>query len=161
MRQLLKKKYLETLLAVFLAFLCLPILNHAFRAFFQCSAGCSALRLVSSPWLYHSRQVTVTGFLVLEFEGNALYPLEDFAKYNMMNGIRIKMNEEIKEKRNELHLCYVKITGKFDALDRGRGTFVGTIKKIDKISLADVGVMSYHFNHQKNNDEDSHCKYYE
>lgn len=120
-----------------LAYVFLPVSVHSFRAYFQCRVQCSALRIVNSPWLYHGRKVTVVGFLKIQFEENTLYPFAESAKYHpLAESIWVDVTDDIRLRRNELNLSYVKITGTFNAMRHGHGNlFIGTIENIEKVSL--------------------------
>ena len=140
MNSFFQKKHLKLLrdivIYAILAYLFLPVSVHSIRAYFECRSQCSALRVVSSPWLYHGRKVTVVGFLRIQFEGDALYPFEESAKYPLTESIWVDITDDIKLRRDELNLRYVQITGTFNAINHGHGgLFMGTIENIEEISL--------------------------
>lgn len=133
-----KPKFLLTIvLCIVISYLSLPILNHGFRAFFQCRTKCSASKIINTPWLFHGRKVTIIGFLRIQFEANALYPSEESAKYYPLGeGIWVNIINEMKQNHNELNRNYVEITGTFNAMSHGHmGLFIGTLENIEKVSL--------------------------
>ncbi|MBP0011470.1 MULTISPECIES: hypothetical protein [unclassified Roseofilum] len=129
----LLRHLLEILVCMFLLYLSFPILDHSWRAYFQCQFQCSALRIVSTPWLYHNRKVTVVGFLTIQFENNALYTSEESAKYPLTEAIWVNITDEMKLKRDELNSSYVEITGTFNAIDHPFRSYVGVIENIEEI----------------------------
>ncbi|MEO0685653.1 MAG: hypothetical protein AAFY76_11575, partial [Cyanobacteria bacterium J06649_11] len=128
---------LELFICITIGYLFFPFAVHIFRSYFTCYTGCAVTKIVAAPWFYHNRTVAVRGYLKLKFEGNVLYPLEEYYRYGFSReGIWVDINEEIKEKKNILNSKYVTITAKFNALEHGHGDlFIGTLKEIEKVEL--------------------------
>ena len=120
-----------------IAYLFMPLAIYSLRSYFMCYGSCSAARIVSAPWLYHNRTVTVDGFLRLKFEGNALYPLEEYYRYGLFKeGIWVNASKEIMAKKDAFDSKYVTITATFNALEHGHGDlFVGSLKEIKRIQI--------------------------
>ena len=127
----------KIVICIFLAYLFLPMVMHGMHTYFECGiSACSALRIVSVPWLYHGRKITVIGFLRIQFEGNVLYPSQEAAKYPLTEDIWVDVTDEMKQRRDELNLNYVRITGTFNAMSYAdTGLHAGTLEKIEKISI--------------------------
>jgi len=105
----------------------------------------STLQLLSSPGDYHNKLVRVTGFLNLEFEGNALYlHKEDYDQMILENSIWIDRSGI---KQPYFNKEYAIIEGRYLAGKRGHfGMFSGAITEITRIqkSLSRTEIESMH-----------------
>ena len=59
---------LELFICITIGYLFFPFAVYIFRSYLTCYTGCSAIRIVNSPWLYHNRTVAIRGYLKLKFE---------------------------------------------------------------------------------------------
>lgn len=106
------------------------------RSIIDCSRGCSTIRMMNSPWMYHGREVTVVGFLVLRFEENAIYASEELADYTFDGFWLDGIPNEVMKERDKYNYRYVKITGRFNSWFHGHGSlFPGAIENIQKIEV--------------------------
>ena len=90
----------------------------------------SLLELVARPELFDGKRVRVTGYVHLEFEGNALYlSRHDLDHHQYANGVWVEFETGLASK-----LCqdrYVIIEGRFSSEDRGHlGMWSGAIREI-------------------------------
>jgi hypothetical protein len=92
----------------------------------------SIIHLMANPKKYHKKQIMVTGFLVMELEGNAIYlHKDDYAYHISKNGLWCEIDVPKYQSYNKK---YVSIEGEFDADNTGHlGLWSGTIKKISRI----------------------------
>ncbi len=91
----------------------------------------SLVALLGNPRRFDGQQVIVSGFLNLEFEGDALYLSEgDFDAFATQNAIWINgPDPENVGTRNALTGHYVTVTGRFDADHHGHlGMYAGAIE---------------------------------
>ena len=95
----------------------------------------SIIRLLANPATYHNKQVLVTGFLCLEFEGNALYLHEDDYRFGIFqNSVWIDVPDNVSRRRSEVDLRYVTVDATFDSKGHGhRGLFGGSINKVTRL----------------------------
>lgn len=96
----------------------------------------SIVRLIATPERYHDRKVQVTGFVNLEFEGEAIYlHKEDYEKGLTKNGFWITFSNKLDRKEiNKLNKGYVLIEGTFNKDRHGHmGLFGGEIYEITRI----------------------------
>ncbi|MFY9561863.1 MAG: hypothetical protein WAQ52_16635 [Terriglobales bacterium] len=95
----------------------------------------SLIRLLANPELYNGKFVRVNGFLVLEFEGTALYlHREDCEQILMRNAVWLDVPSEVWERKYELTERYVVIEGVFRADCRGHmDAFGGAINPVQDI----------------------------
>jgi len=91
----------------------------------------SLVQLIADPEKYDGKQVQVSGFIHLEFEGNGLYLHRDDFKFRIpQNGVWVDMRvgANFKGCQNS----YVSIRGTFVAADHGHlGVWSGAIRDID------------------------------
>jgi len=94
----------------------------------------SMIQLIANPKHYDGKVVRVSGFVKLEFEGNAIYLHEDDYKHAILkDGLWIDVTEDMRKHEAELDQKYLLIEGTFDATDTGHmGLFSGSIKKITR-----------------------------
>lgn len=96
----------------------------------------SIVRLIATPDRYHDRKVQVTGYMNLEFEGDAIYlHKEDYEKGLTKNGFWVTFSDKLDRKEIiKLNKGYVLIEGKFDKDQHGHmGLFGGEIYEITRI----------------------------
>jgi hypothetical protein len=98
----------------------------------------SIIQLVATPDNYHNNEVSVTGFLNIEFEGDAIYiHKEDYEQQLYSNGLWVDLTEEqIKEIDSlKLNKQYVLLEGTFDKNRSGHmGLWSGEIKNVTRIT---------------------------
>lgn len=95
----------------------------------QESTRISIIQLIANPEKYHGKRVTAEGYLILEFEGTALYlGREDYEHGLRKNAVWV----DIKADRSHIyHKEYASITGVFDKNINGHfGAFSGCLKDI-------------------------------
>jgi len=97
----------------------------------------SIVQLIANPEKYDGKVVQVTGFLRLEFEGNAIYLHEDDYRHGITkNGLMVVRNLKVDEKADKFDLHYVVLEGTFDAGNHGNmGLNSGTITNITFAAL--------------------------
>ena len=99
----------------------------------------SIIRLIATPEKYHNEIVQITGFLNIEFEGDAIYlHKEDHDKSLLENSMWVDFSDELKQKVNleEYNRQYVILKGTFDKNDTGHlGLFGGAIKDITRLDI--------------------------
>ena len=96
----------------------------------------SIVRLITSPEKYHDKKIQVTGYMNLEFEGDAIYlHKEDYEKSLLTNGFWVSFSDKLDRREiQKLNKGYVLIEGTFDMNNRGHmGLFGGEIKEITRI----------------------------
>jgi hypothetical protein len=96
----------------------------------------SMVQLLANPERYHGRLVQVVGFLVLEFENNALYLVRDAAEHAQFSeSVWVSFADGVLPpdglQRYNRHM--VMVEGRFDAQDRGHmGLFSGHLVGITR-----------------------------
>ncbi|MBI4707625.1 MAG: hypothetical protein HY761_06845 [Candidatus Omnitrophica bacterium] len=93
----------------------------------------SIINLIATPEKFHGEKILVSGFVQIDFEGNAIYLSKtDCEKIFTKNAIWLSI-DHIKEFDN-FKEGYATIEGVFDAMDNGHGDmFSGSIKKITRV----------------------------
>lgn len=99
----------------------------------------SMIQLISDPKQYHNRLVGITGFVNLEFEGNAVYFSQDDYKYGISkNALWIEATEDMKQNPQNYSQKYCYMFGTFDGKSKGHmSSFNGTIKDVLRIECWD------------------------
>lgn len=94
----------------------------------------SLVALLAAPERHRGKRVLVTGFVDLEFEGNAVYLHEDdFRHYLTKNGLWLAL-DGTPFARKEGRLGYAFVTGTFDPDAHGHmGLFGGTLRDVDRL----------------------------
>ena len=94
----------------------------------------SLAQLIASPQDYDGKVVRVTGFVNLEFEGDAIYAHRDDLKHRTyQNGLWIDVNDDIQKKKADFDQKYVVVEGTFNAEWKGHmGLWSGSIQKISR-----------------------------
>jgi hypothetical protein len=97
----------------------------------------SLVELLARPEYWDGRKVLVTGFLNLEFEGDALYlHKEDWKEQILSNAIWVHPSPSMREQYKILKRRYVMIEGIFDGKDLGHmGLFQGAIRDISSCTI--------------------------
>ncbi|MCP4268263.1 MAG: hypothetical protein GY777_22265 [Candidatus Brocadiaceae bacterium] len=92
----------------------------------------SIINLIGSPEKYDGKPVRFTGFLFLEFEGNAIYlHKSDKDNHIYKNGLWFELS---KKEYLKYHNKYVTIEGVFNAKDKGHlGLWSGSIQKVTRV----------------------------
>jgi hypothetical protein len=95
----------------------------------------SLIQLIANPEKYDGKDISVLGFLRIEFEGNALYfHREDYEIGLLKNAIWVDVTPEMKKDQSKFSMHYVLIEGTFSASERGHmGAFSGSIKHINRV----------------------------
>jgi hypothetical protein len=97
----------------------------------------SIIKLVATPDNYHNSKVSVTGFLNVEFEGDAIYiNKEDCDQQLYSNGLWVNLTEKQTKEIDSLKLNkqYVLLEGTFDKNGNGHlGLWSGEIKDVTRI----------------------------
>jgi hypothetical protein len=96
----------------------------------------SIIQLISTPERYDQKLVRVSGFLWLEFEGNALYlHKEDKEHMLFKNGLWINVEGDQSDIAHGLSGEYVIVEAMFDAKSKGHlGLWSGTLKRVKRIA---------------------------
>ncbi|SFO58762.1 hypothetical protein SAMN05428949_5890 [Chitinophaga sp. YR627] len=98
----------------------------------------SLVNLIANPQKYDGKKIHVTGYLHLEFEGNAIYLHEDDCKnFIPENGFWVAFSPQLMSELNpkSFNNKYVTIKGTFNASSKGhRELFGGTIENIVRLS---------------------------
>ncbi|HLP08077.1 MAG TPA: hypothetical protein VK178_07915 [Opitutaceae bacterium] len=97
----------------------------------------SIIRLIASPENYEGKCVQVTGFLRIEFEGNALYLAETDYRHRIgKNGLWVDASDERLRELSNFSGHYVLIEGVFEPDDTGHmGAFSGAIRDVNRCRL--------------------------
>lgn len=101
----------------------------------------SIVELIANPDKYENKTVTISGYLHLEFEGNAIYFRSvDYEIPITKNGFAIRLNDYVRSEIIEKEFCdhYVRLTGIFNSKDNGHGgSYSGSIDAIYSIVVID------------------------
>lgn len=93
----------------------------------------SFARLLARPELYHLKRLRLIGFLNLEFEGNALYHLEDEYRHSQ-DSDALWVDVEGMKAQPPFARGWVIVEGTFNGERRGHFTaFAGTLEKITRL----------------------------
>ena len=90
----------------------------------------SMIRLIATPEKYHDKEIIVSGYLNLQFEGNAIYiHKQDYENGLTKNGLWVNFSEEVpKVQISDANGKYVMLRGTFDMERTGHfGLWSGTI----------------------------------
>jgi hypothetical protein len=92
----------------------------------------SLIQLIANPKQYDGKVVVVTGFVRLEFEGNAIYLHQDDYKHRITkNGLWIDVSSDIRKRQKDYEQKYVLLVGTFNANQAGHlGLWSGSIQNI-------------------------------
>jgi hypothetical protein len=95
----------------------------------------SLIQILSSPWIYHGRNVEVKGFFRFEFENQKLYLNQDDYEHDLPNAVWISFGgRDVRGQKDVLNSKYVIIREKFDVTYRGKSnSLVGGIRDIQRI----------------------------
>lgn len=97
----------------------------------------SLVKLIATPDKFDGRRIIVTGFMNVEFEGNAIYLHKDDFENNLFsNGLWINLNDQQKKEIDSLNLNknYVLLEGTFNSSGNGHfGLWSGEINEITDI----------------------------
>ena len=98
----------------------------------------SVIQLIANPSAYDNKRVRITGYLHLEFEGNAIYlHREDFDYAITKNALWINVPDDMtKEQKKIINNQYVICNGKFRASMHGHmGMNSGEIDEITRLEV--------------------------
>jgi hypothetical protein len=92
----------------------------------------SLVQLIANPKDYDGKVVRVTGFVTIEFEGNAVYLHQEDFKHNITkNGLWIDVPDDMLKRYAEFDKKYVVLEGTFSATMKGHlGFWSGSIHNI-------------------------------
>ncbi|MFZ1058039.1 MAG: hypothetical protein WAP47_02480 [Candidatus Rokuibacteriota bacterium] len=99
----------------------------------------SLIQIIANPTAFDQRRVLVEGYVVLEFEHQAIYLSEADAKHTITrNGLWLDVNERVYAARARFHGRYALVEGTFNARRRGHlGLSSGVIENIGRFELLD------------------------
>lgn len=97
----------------------------------------SLIELIANPARFDGKQIRVTGYLVREFEGDAIYLHRDDYDHGIQrNGLWVTFAKDSPELRCKT-LRYASVEGKFVARERGHlGLWSGSIDRIARCSVS-------------------------
>ena len=95
----------------------------------------SMIQLIANPEKFDGKKVVLTGFLNLEFEGNALYlHRDDFVYGQMKNGLGLTLSERWAKSASRWSRHYVRVEGVFNAREAGHlGMYSGSIEHVAQV----------------------------
>jgi hypothetical protein len=101
-------------------------------AFADTAEQVSIIHLIANPARYHGKRVIISGFLNMEFEGNAIYlHRDDYAFSQYGNGLWCSIDMEKYEKYNRR---YVVLEGTFNGKMKGHlGMWSGSVERISRV----------------------------
>lgn len=97
----------------------------------------SLTELVSDPQYYDGEPVKISGFLNLEFEGDALYINKgDYETHRFDKAVWVHLNHRTFNSTSSYNKRYVIIEAVFDSNDHGHmGVFAGALKRITSVKI--------------------------
>jgi hypothetical protein len=92
----------------------------------------SIINLICDPQQYDGKEIIITGFLALDFEGNAVYLYQDDYQNSIYkNGLWCTIDMK---KYREYDHKYISLEGVFDAYHKGHfGLWAGSIKSVKRV----------------------------
>ena len=100
------------------------------------------MHLLANPEKYHNRQVTLVGFINLEFEGNALYMSENQFRLRASHDA-LWLDVAHMGIKPPFQKGYVIVEGSFNGERRGHfGMFAGTLENIKRLESWRQGRLS-------------------
>jgi hypothetical protein len=118
-----------------------------FCAFLICRNGyaceiphVSVIQLIANPELFNEKEVRITGFLHLEFEGNAIYLHREDYEYSIVkNSLALDLTDQQELAFQKLNDHYVAIEGRFSLASSGHfGMHSGSVQNITRIDNRSV-----------------------
>ncbi len=108
----------------------------------------SIIELIARPERNEGHRVMLTGFLHLEFEGDALYLHNDDYRFHIYkNAIWVNLPENLRPIAEKYNNRYVYLVGSFTAKKKGHcGLFSGEIYRITSIEIQEPKTQSNIFN---------------
>jgi hypothetical protein len=94
-------------------------------------------RLVSRPDVFHGKRISISGYLHLGFEENAIYQHKADRKYGLhKNAFWLVLPEASQKQAGLFDDRYVVITGTFNANNYGHGRFfAGSLESVESIDI--------------------------
>jgi hypothetical protein len=94
----------------------------------------SIINLISTPQQYHNRKIGLVGYVIIEFEGHAVYLSGNDAEHMLTrNALWLDLDDAEFSKYQKLSREYVLIEGVFDATIHGHGAlYSGAIREISR-----------------------------
>jgi hypothetical protein len=128
------RSILIPLVALFVAIWLAPPASAEAPAYPEVPVDVSLIRLIANPEAFDGKFVRTTGYLIIGFEVDAVYPLEEHWKAGLiLNSIRLKFGEM--EAPKLLDKKYVIISGTFRAMSPGLSGLIMNIKRLQGWSL--------------------------
>ena len=114
-------------------------LSSAARAHDPRDIWVSLIQIIANPAAFDQKRVGLKGYVILEFEHQALYLSEADAKHVITkNGLWLDVSDAIYANRERFHRRYVLVEGTFNARLRGHlSLFTGRIENISRFDLLD------------------------
>ncbi len=99
----------------------------------------SLIQLIATPREFDQKRVIVEGYVVLRFEGQAIYLSEADAKHTITrNGLWLEVSDATYANRARFHKRWALVEGTFNARNRGHlDLFSGAIEGISRLKLLD------------------------
>lgn len=99
----------------------------------------SLVQLIATPREFDQKRVIVEGYVVLRFEGQAIYLSEADAKDTITrNGLWLEVSDATYANRARFHKRWALVEGTFNARRRGHlDLFSGAIEGISRLKLLD------------------------
>ncbi len=95
--------------------------------------------MLAMPASSSAKQVQVSGFLVLDFEGQALYlHKEDYQEGLSLNSIYVSLTPEQQQKYKSLDKTYVTIEASFQKRRKSEDIFTGVLFHVREIRRINV-----------------------
>jgi hypothetical protein len=99
----------------------------------------SLVQVLARPEYYHGKEIMVEGYLVVEFEGTAIYLSKDDADFMTRNGFWVSFEKNTldlsdAEIAKRFNCKYVRLQGTFDAGNSGHlGEWLGAIGNVSRL----------------------------
>jgi hypothetical protein len=99
----------------------------------------SLIQLIAGPASFDSKQVVVTGYIMLEAENTAVYLHESDAAYGIFrNAVWLEVPLGGESHRVQFHRRYVRVEGTFSARRRGHlDAFSGSLQNVSRFDLVE------------------------
>ena len=109
----INKKYIISIIIAVLAY---PVGNWVFWKCFVKMPPDSLVQILSNPEKFHEREIKTQGYLIVEFEEDALYLRKEDADYGMTaNSVWVELTDEMKANPEKYNGKHVYIRGTFNA----------------------------------------------
>jgi hypothetical protein len=97
--------------------------------------------VIARPRHFDGRRIAVTGFVRLQFEGDAVYVTEeDFKRGRIQNRVWLDVPENILARKEDFNWKVALIVGVYNAKHKGHmSAFSGSIEQIERFELIGTG----------------------